>query len=136
MENEKVSLEQATKEINQWLDGKKINPRKRADNEKLIETLIDGVVYGQLVFDKETNTITQHLDFPIIGDGASIDKLTFKARVQQWEVKSRIAKTKQGDSFGIIGAYIAALTGQPEAILDKLETTDFSLCQAIAVFFV
>lgn len=131
---EKISYEIAQQEVNKWLDARRVSVSKRESQEAAISSLIEAVMYGQIVID-ENNQITQILTYPI-GENDSFTKLTYKTRITQGEVSTRISALKNSDSLSVISAYVSALTTQPLSLLQKLDTTDYSLCQTIAVFFI
>jgi len=131
---EKISYEIAQQEVNKWLDARRVSVSKRESQEAAISSLIEAVMYGNIVID-ENNQITQTLTYPI-GENDSFTKLTYKTRITQGEVSTRISALKNSDSLSVISAYVSALTTQPLSLLQKLDTTDYSLCQTIAVFFI
>ena len=132
---EKITYEIAQKEIETWMDARRVSQSKRKNNESGVETLIEAVMYGQIVINEDTNQITQNLAYPL-GEDESVKTLVYKSRITQKEVQDRVSSLKSQDSLSIISAYISALTLQPIAVLGKLDSTDYSLCQAIAVFFI
>ena len=132
---EQISYEIAQNEVEKWLSKNRIKASKRKASEPVIESLIDAVMYGQIVFDSETLAITQHLDFPL-GEDSSLKTLTYKDRITKKEVDDKLSAMKNKDGSASITAYVAALTLQPVAIIDKLDTRDYSISQSIAVFFI
>jgi hypothetical protein len=131
MIQEKVSPEVAQQEIEAWLDAKRISSRKREEDgyKQAIETLVDGVVAGILTI-REDRTIEHALLFPL--DGFA-DKLEYKSRITVEAVNSRMKGVKDGS--GRIMATIAALTDKATAVISKLDTEDFGIAQAVAIFF-
>jgi len=132
--NEQISYELAQAEVEKWLSKNRIKSSKRKASEPVIESLIEAVMYGQLVFD-ENLIITQNLDFPL-GEDGSLKSLTYKERITKKEVDDKLSAMKNKDGSASITAYVAALTLQPVAIIDKLDTRDYSISQSIAVFFI
>ena len=133
----KVTFEVASAEVNGWLDYKKVSDKKRETYKDAIEALTDAVVTGRLVIDADTKAITQVLLFPITDTKGTVvtDKLVFKPRITQMELKNRMTGVKPGDGDGRIMAYAAALTDSAAGILGKLDTEDYALVQSITVFF-
>lgn len=131
----KVDREIATKEVNDWLDKKKISPSKRESKKDSIENLILAVMDGDLTVN-EKGEFVQTLKFP--GEAAnSVKTLTYKQRILIGDVQHHIKNNKIAitDFDGRIACYIQALTGQPFAVLASIESTDYDVMQSIAVFF-
>ena len=131
--NDKVTKEVALKEVNKWLDFKKVSEKKREENDDAIESLADAIVEGVLVL-KSDKRFVQTLLFPI-GDEGAIKTLTYKPRIKMSEVEARSQKVKPGDTQGIIRGYICALTEQAAAIIKELDTEDNRISRSIATFF-
>ena len=131
---EQISYEIASQEVEKWLSKNRIKASKRKASEPVIESLIEAVMYGQLVFD-ESLVITQNLDFPL-GENSEVKQFTYKERITKKEVDDKLSVMKNKDGSASITAYVAALTLQPVGIIDKLDTRDYSISQSIAVFFI
>ena len=129
----KVSQEQAQLEVEKWLDMKRVSPKKRETYADAIESLVDAVVFGQLVLTDDLHFV-QTLDVPTEGD-APVTELKFKPRLKVGEVHSQMNGVKSGDADGRVTALIAALTGKPKGVVKALDTTDYSVAQNIALFF-
>lgn len=130
-----LTNEIATEEVNRWLSYKKISDKKREEKKDSIESLIGYFEDGTLEL-REDCTIVHLLKFPV-GTNDYIKQLEFKPRLTQKDinaVKNKNAKTVDTDSF--IMDRLAALTGVARELLNNLDTTDMSVCQAIAVFFI
>lgn len=126
----KVSQEVAEREVNEWLDFKRIKASRRKDLEDQIEGLVNLVMEGDMVI-LEDKTIELAL-------GQSLDsksKLTFKPRLSLREVQPRLREVKPGDADGRLMAYICALTGESMGVLGLMDTVDYTACTNIAVFF-
>ncbi len=133
----KISREQATNEVNDWLNYKKINERKREAYVESIETLIDGIESGSLSINEE-KTFIQVLNFPIGTDGTdtlAVKTLEFKPRLKLSTVHLHLQGVKSTDADGRLIAYVAALTSKPKDLIKAMDTEDFSIGQAIAIFF-
>ncbi|HXP52167.1 MAG TPA: hypothetical protein VN922_19580 [Bacteroidia bacterium] len=128
-----VSTEEATKEVNSWLDFKKVGPSKREANKEQINLLIESVSDGTVTF-KEDKTIIQNLKFPVEGDIVT-KTLEFKPRLKINEVHQNLQGVNSSNADQRILAYVAALTGKPKAFFTKLDTEDYTLPQSIAIFF-
>lgn len=131
----KVNRETAEKEIEQWLDFKKVGARKRESNKEFIEALIDAIVDGVLVIKSDTKVIVHNLKFPTDGE-QPLTTLEYKPRISYSQVKGHLTNVKAGDGDGRFAAYMAALTGQPKAMFEKLDSEDYTIAQAISLFFI
>lgn len=133
MSNVKVFRDQAQKEINEWLEFKKIGDKKREDASEQIEALVNAVVEGILTI-TEDKKITHALKFPLEGE-LLINKLEYKPRLRVADIHTHMNGIKGGDADGRVRAYITALTGQPQNVIKALDTEDYSIAQSIAIFF-
>jgi len=131
---ENVSLEIAQKDISSWLDSKRVSEKKRKDNERVVDTLVSAVMEGNLVWDEEQKLLKQRLQWPV-GENEELKHIDFKQRITQGDISARLRNAKSDDAFAVMGVYISAITGQPIAILDKLDSSDYSIAQSVAVFF-
>ena len=130
----KVSKEVAVKEIQKWLDYKQVDELKVEENQTSIDTLVYAIQTGHLSFNSKDNMLTQKLKFPI-GNETTIDVLVYKPRLKMSEVHLRTQNVKSNDTFGLITAYVCALTGQNSGLINEIETEDNRIAQAIAIFF-
>jgi hypothetical protein len=129
----KVAREVAINDVNRWLDYKVVSERKRESLKDSIETLVDAVEDGLLIVNDD-HTIIQNLR--IVPDGEEpIKSLTYKPRLKVSEVHMQLANVKSTDADGRVCAYIAALTTKPKGIIRALDTEDYGIGQAIAIFF-
>lgn len=140
---EVVSQEVAQKEIDSWLDFKKVKSEKRTEKDKAkqIKELVDLLCAGDLVLNPETFEFTHTLLFPIepkVKSGESATKtavLKYVPRVNVSKVQQHMTGVKGDDLHGMILAYGAAITGQPKGLLKELDSEDYRILQAVAVFF-
>jgi len=132
----KVSREVAETEIEKWLDYKCIKPRTRENLELAIDMLIDGIEDGDLILEKNNNLILK-LMLPIQNSEGekTVENLTFTPRINVGEVHKKLKNVDNDDAEGRLIAYVSQLTGQPTAVIEKFDTVDFKLAQAIATFF-
>jgi hypothetical protein len=131
---QEVTREIAEQEVTAWLDKKKIFPSTREANKDSIELLIDSIVQGVLVYNSTNNTFVHKLLFPIENE-MPINELTYKARINDIQLKPNLSGVKPGDGYGTLLAYVATLTGKNKTILSYLDSTDKKVAMAIAVFF-
>lgn len=130
----KITREIAEKEVNKWLDSKKISQPRREALSDSIEKLIDCVVSGELVLNNADYTWDHHLLFPI-GENNQIKKLTYKNRLNSSDIQKRLQGLKSGDANGMVDAYICALTNEPLNFITKMDTEDAGVARIIVVFF-
>lgn len=137
MLEQKVSYDQAQKEVEAWLDAKNINQRKRDNANEAIASLIDAVMYGQAAIDADTRVITHNLAFPISDDKGNVvlDKLTYKPRLSVGELKAKSTGITGTDSDTRLLIVCAALSGQSVSMVGKMDTSDNVVAQAVGVFF-
>lgn len=126
----KVSQEVAEREVNEWLDFKRIKASRRKDLEDQIAGLVNLLMEGDLVI-LDDKTIELALGQPL----DSKSKLAFKPRLSLREVQPRLREVKPGDADGRLMAYICALTGESMGVLGLMDTVDYTSCTNIAVFF-
>lgn len=132
----KLTPEQAEKEINEWLDNKKINAKKRIEKKENIDTLIGAMEEGSISIESD-GTITQKLKIGTTGEDGQpgVTELKFKPRLKVSTVQVCLKGAALGDGYGVIIALAAALTGEPKNVIKDLDTEDFSVGSAIASFF-
>lgn len=132
---EKVSIKTAEKEVKAWADYKKIDETKREENKEQLAKLAEAISLGHLSYDSKEHFLVQKLKFPL-GEGATaVTELKYKARLKMNEVTARTKNVKPSDTYGLITAYVCALTDQNSGILGGLDSEDNRIAQAIAVFF-
>jgi len=128
----KVAREIATKEVEGWLEYKRIKTAQRESNKDSIESMIECVMEGDLEINSVTNEITHNLNFPI---DEAIKKLIYKPRLNDSMLEPFMKGVKPSDGFAVSLAYIAALTNQTRGTLGKLDTGDMRIARSIMVFF-
>lgn len=133
----KVERKTAKLEIKAWLDFKNISERKRKENDEIIENLVNAVEDGVISIDPESFEITQQLFVPIENDAGEVtmESLTYIARAKVYEIHNGLKGIKGGDAHGMVLGYASAITKQPKEVIKNLDTSDFSIAQSIAIFF-
>ncbi len=134
MNNESISIEVATTEIEKWLDHKKVKQTKREANASTIESLVSAVQDGKLRFDDESKKLIQTLDFPLGNDG-SIKELEYVSRIGIGTIHKNLNGVKSDDADGRLAAYVSALTNTTKGLVSQLDTEDYSIGQSISIFF-
>jgi hypothetical protein len=127
----KISEELARKEITEWLDKKKVYPSIREEQGPNIDMLVEAMTMGDLILDTTTGEFTHNLLFPM----PETNKLTYKSRLNDRELRP-YQNSGKNDFTSILLGYVSALTKQPKAIIENLDTADRKISQAIAVFFI
>ena len=132
---EKVSRDVAQVDVEAWLDFKRVSQKKREVQTDSIDALIDAVSDGILTINDETFEITHHLIFPFEGD-SPLNELVYKPRLKVKQIHANLSGVKTGDTDGRLAAYVAALTSKNSQIIKNLDTEDYSVGTAIAIFFI
>lgn len=128
--------ETAIQDFERWLDYKKVKNKKRADNKEQEEVIVDAIMDGSLIVEKDCY-IEFKLDFPLENEKnePTFESFKFKPRIKVFELNSKLKGVKSSDVDGRIVAYIAAVTGQNAGIIKKLDTQDYNICQAVIMYF-
>lgn len=129
-----VSIDVAIADMNRWLDAKKVSDKKREAYADNIENLTDAISEGSLILN-ENNEFEQKLKFPIKSESGDIETLKFKNRLTVDAVQNNLTGVKPTDADGRITAYVSALTNLPKAVIKRMDTEDYSIGQALAIFF-
>lgn len=132
MADSKIPKDLAEKEVNAWLDFKRVKAKKREENESSIETLIDGFECGALSLNPETKELKLKLGFPI---GDSQGELVFKPRLKVGEAHKQLQGVSASNVDGRILAYVSALTNTNSGVIKDMDTEDYTIAQSIAIFF-
>lgn len=132
-----VAREVAEREINQWLDKKKIHQTTREGYKDNIDLLIESIVRGDLAYVPDTNGFKHKLCHPLEADGVqTITELEYKGRLNDKMLNPYTKGVAAGDAFGRLDAIICALTSQSRGIINNLDSLDKKISTAIAVFFI
>lgn len=129
-----INKDIAEKEVNIWLDFKKVSEKKRKSLAGNVKALIDAIMDGCLEFDSETKIFTHKLKFPI-GVNGQISELKYSARICMSDLEDNLMDVRPGNTMGTSFAYIAALSGQPKSIIKKMDQEDHSLADRFSFFF-
>lgn len=139
-----MSKEVAEKELEKWFDHRKVkekvrnNPDETLGYDVIREALIDGFMYGQLIFDKESGILIQKLLWPVEKESGEIliSELNWKPRIKERDLTEPMKGIKSTDSTGRMKAYISAYTGVNRIHLGSMDLADdFSLAQSINTYF-
>lgn len=132
----KVSKDVASKTILKWLDFKQVDDEKREEQESSIKTMVNAVVYGNLIMDDKCNFI-YNLKFPLEDEGGSVvlDKLKFKPRMKTSEADDKMKNLKNPSTYEMVRCFTAALTGENMGTLKLMDSEDTRVVNAISAFF-
>lgn len=129
-----VSEKQAKKEVEAWLNYKKVSLIKRKNYTNSIEVLTLAICEGNLSFDTEKNKFVQTLKFPV-GSNGQISTIEFESRLSLDDITPYLESGKETDSSAKLKSYIAALTKLNKAVISKFDSEDLTISENIAVFF-
>lgn len=124
----------AAKDLESWLDYKKIFETTKDANEQNITFLVEMISEGVLSIDQDTFEITHTLLFEI-GEDHKISELKYKPRLNDRMLLPKMKGIAANDADGRLSAHIAALTNQPMGIIKSLDSIDKKIGSSIAVFF-
>lgn len=130
---QKVTRDQATEEVNGWLDKKKVYESTREAQKDSIELLIEGIMRGDLILTDKFEFVHKIL-IPEALDNEVLE-LTYKPRLNDKMLKPYLNGVKANDAEGRLTAYVSALTSQPKSVLESLDSADKKIMLSIAVFF-
>lgn len=125
----------ARKDVERWLDFKKVGASKREDNSAAIDGIVAAVMDGDMIISQEGHEITHVLRFPI-GNNNAIKELNYKARLSIKERNKKLKGTKATDTADYLVALIAALASENKAVIEELDTEDHNIAQNVALFFI
>ena len=130
-----VTKEVAIKDIEKWLDKVGVAESEREENKTFIEKITNAIEDGRVFI--EDDFLKQILKFPIKDkDGNPVTKdLKYKTSLSLEEVHPKLQLVKATDAHGSMLAYVSALTGVSSGMLKKMNSQDYKISQAIAVFF-
>lgn len=124
----------AMKEVEKWLDFKKVSLKKREEYENNIESLAEAISMGDVVLEADTHVLIQKLKFPLGKDG-TVKELKFQPRLDVDTLHINLEGLKATNGDGRLLAHVCALTGQTKGVCKKLDTEDYGLSKGIASFF-
>lgn len=134
MSKKLITEEIAEKTVNKWLDHKRVKETKREGLEAQIGSMVEAVMCGDLVLDEKTCVFTVNLAFGV-GENEAITSLKISPRMPVKKVKGYLKGVKAGDGDGRVAAYVGAMTNQVSGVIGEIDTEDYGLLSAIAVFF-
>lgn len=130
--NTKVTREVAEQDVNAWLDNKRVRDTQREANKTSVESLIEAVMYGDISIDTKTFTITHTLQCKVEG---LFDSLNYKPRITVGDRQKVSSAMKANDVESIILCTVAAISDKSASHIQRMDTEDYKIAQAVAVFF-
>ena len=130
--NNLVSEQVAIKDVERWLNFRRISDKRREDLKDQIDAIIEMVMDGSLIVNEDC-TLKYTLAF---SDGLPWTELKFKNRLQVRDVHEILRNhVKSGDGDGRIYAYLSALAGITFGEIRLLDSYDSGRLANISVFF-
>jgi hypothetical protein len=131
-----ISQDVASKEIQRWLDAKKVSASKRTAMADSIDALVNAVQDGNLIVSDDGTELTQILNYEV-GSENPLKQLKFKLRISVDELHKRMvgSQVKSTDTDGRLRAYASALTGQSYVNIGNLDSSDYSITTTVVTFF-
>ena len=131
-----VSKEVATQDIEKWLEYRKVKDKKIQESLSQQEELIAAIEDGSMVVDSDFNLVFK-LAFPIKNPQGevTVSELKFKPRIFVHELNAKLKGVSASSPDERILAYAAALTGQTNALISKLDTEDYRIVSSIVMYF-
>jgi hypothetical protein len=127
----KVSKEIAEKEVNSWLDHKKMSPKRREEKKEAIESLISLVEDGTVTIEPDTFILSQHLLF----ERGEQKKLSWKPFGNVGRVQIYMKNVESTDFTGNAIAHACAQTDQSKNLINSLDSEDVAVLKVLALFF-
>jgi len=127
-----ISYEVAKKDVQRWLDFKRVDEKKQDESESQIESMVSAVMNGHLSIDNEC-VITQVLKHP---SENGPKELKYKPRIKVSDVDRYSKKLDMAKYSDILVANICASTETASGIIKDMDKEDFRYAQDICLFFV
>lgn len=121
----------AKKQVEALLDQKIILPGRRAKLEMAIEAVVEGVMLGVVIIHPD-GAITQKLFVSV--EGVDGGELKYAAHVPAEVIARELQSLKTYNQLAVSTAYISMYTGQPTAVINRLEPADRNIADSIAFF--
>jgi len=145
LKNPKVPQEMAMEEFQKWLDYKKAkveltmessSEEENGEDSKANTEIIQAIMIGDLIINDDM-TMTYKLAFPVKSqEGTSeLSSLTLKPRLTAFEVQKATKGINKEEPFALFIGYIHVLSGEIKGLINKIDSTDFSLLQKIVGYF-
>lgn len=130
-----IEIEVAKAEISAFCDKKKRLPSKRSNLDPMVDSVAEAMSYGFVTIDGDV--ITQKLMEPVLNSngGIALSQLVFN-RPKEGDVRKEKDKLKMGANFSHeLLCYTTVATGEPAVMINKLDSQDRDICDAISALF-
>jgi hypothetical protein len=136
MFSEKVKPDVALADITRLLDSRNLLPSMRKSKESVIPIVQEAIQYGLVTIDDNCQ-VAQSLIEPVKDDKGNVvlDTLVYVSRIDPAKVNKRINELKVRNETTRLLCYTIEHTGETEGILNKMESQDRNICDAITIFF-
>lgn len=133
---EVVGKEQATAEVNTWLDAMDIAPENRSKEfvKAAIDVLISAVMSGHLTFG-EDGTATQKLKFPLGNGNTSQIEYDFRYEIGEYNKLTKGVSLSDEVDWSIARLVLVSKDKLPKALFEKMKRADFFIASKLTVFF-
>ncbi len=129
----KIDFETASNEFKRWAEAKRIPENAMKKHEEDSEAIIEALQNGYLMLDEE-NCFIHKLAFPL--KNGEISELKYKFRVSKGELSASVRGLRSDNLIGEMAiCYVSCLTDQQRGIIRAMDSTDSSLAEHIAAFF-
>jgi len=128
-----ITPAQALKDVERWLDYKKIGNSKREINKDFINMLADAVADGDLVLEEDFKW-KYTLKFPLENE-SPVRTISFMPRVSLKEINEYQGKAKASSGSDVMVMYLSLLSGVAKEVIRNFDTEDFNLISSIGIFF-
>ncbi len=125
-----MTLELAQAEIEKWIEYKKLDEDEIEEKESQIKTLVTAVKNGRLTL-AEDFKMTQTLKFPL----DKLKELTYAPRLSVDTISMKVGMIDATNPILLMSAHAAASAGVVVGLIQKLDTGDNKVAQAIGSFF-
>lgn len=125
-----IQKDQAEREVDAWIESKKILPTNLEKLENERNRLIEATMFGFLEWKEDS--MVQRLQTSHITD---VPSLTYSFRANAATLNQGMHDVKEGDHNGMFVAYIASLTKKNKSIIKLLDSSDLTIAKSYAAFF-
>lgn len=127
--------EMAEKEVNDFLEYKKLSKKSIAKLKESIDDLIDLVEEGLLVIDNESHTLKYKLRVSSIGELNGKQELTVPMRLEMSDWSLSMQKLNVNTPMDARFYEVAALTDITATSIKKLKDVDMAVLDKLSPFF-
>lgn len=123
-------------EVVALMDARRHLPSRRRELENAAEALTDAIQYGIVSVDGDKN-ITINLQEPLTDKTGNVvlSSIKWKFRTDMYAINQRLASLKDVNGTGRMMVYVQAHAGVDAGLVDKMETCDRTILDAVTLFF-